>query len=66
MNQTDSLWSIYEFVCVSDLIAMLWAGTCFASIAFGYPQTHFWGVPQTPGTFLAVTIVTQMTLVTLF
>ena len=27
---------------------MLWAGTCFASIAFGYPQTHFWGVPQTP------------------
>lgn len=20
----------------------------FASIAFGYPQTHFWGEPQTP------------------
>ena len=30
----------------------LWAGTCFASIAFGYPQTHFWGVPQTPALFL--------------
>ena len=30
----------------------LWAGTCFASIAFGYPQTHFWGVPQTPSLFL--------------
>ena len=26
--------------------------TCFASIAFGYPQTHFWGVPQTPALFL--------------
>ena len=24
----------------------------FASIAFGYPQTHFWGVPQTPALFL--------------
>ena len=24
----------------------------FASIAFGYPQTHFWGVPQTPSLFL--------------
>ena len=23
-------------------------GTCFASIAFGYPQTHFRGVPKTP------------------
>ena len=30
----------------------LWAGTCFASIAFGYPQTHFRGVPQTPALFL--------------
>ena len=30
----------------------LWAGTCFASIAFGYPQTHFWGVPQTPSLLL--------------
>ena len=29
-----------------------WAGTCFASIAFGYPQTHFWGVPQTPSLLL--------------
>ena len=27
-------------------------GTGFASIAFGYPQTHFWGVPQTPALFL--------------
>ena len=25
---------------------------CFASIAFGYPQTHFWGVPQTPSLLL--------------
>ena len=24
----------------------------FASIAFGYPQTHFWGVPQTPSLLL--------------
>ena len=24
----------------------------FASIAFGYPQTHFWGVPQTPALLL--------------
>ena len=31
----------------------LWERICFASIAFGYPQTHFWGVPQTPGTVLA-------------
>ena len=29
-----------------------WVKTCFASIAFGYPQTHFWGVPQTPALFL--------------
>ena len=50
--RTDSLWSIYEFVCVSDLIAMLWAGTCFASIACGHPHAHFWGVPQTPALFL--------------
>ena len=34
------------------MIAPLWAGTCFASIAFGYPQTHFWGVPQTPSLLL--------------
>ena len=26
----------------------LWAGTCFASIAFGYPQTHFWGGDPRP------------------
>ncbi len=50
--RTDSLWSIYEFVCVSDLIAMLWAGTCFASIACGHPHAHFWGVPQTLALFL--------------
>ena len=36
-----------------------------SNIAFGYPQAHFWGVPQPPGIVLAVTIVTQMTLVTL-
>ena len=35
-----------------DYSPPLWAGTCFASIAFGYPQTHFWGVPQTPALFL--------------
>ena len=29
-----------------------WVWTCFASIAFGYPQTHFWGVPQTPALLL--------------
>ena len=29
-----------------------WERICFASIAFGYPQTHFWGVPQTPSLFL--------------
>ena len=29
-----------------------WERICFASIAFGYPQTHFWGVPQTPALFL--------------
>ena len=51
--RSDSLWSIYEFVCVSALIpSPLWAGTCFASIAFGYPQTHFWGVPQPPALLL--------------
>lgn len=33
-------------------LPLLWAETCFASIAFGYPQTHFWGVPQTPALFL--------------
>ena len=32
--------------------SMLIDGTGFASIAFGYPQTHFWGVPQTPALFL--------------
>ena len=29
-----------------------WWQICFASIAFGYPQTHFWGVPQTPALLL--------------
>ena len=53
MNQNRFTFeSIYEFVCVSDLIAMLWAGTCFASIACGHPHAHFWGVPQTPSLFL--------------
>ncbi len=33
-------------------LSSLWTGTCFASIAFGYPQTHFWGVPQTPSLLL--------------
>nr|DAM08236.1 MAG TPA: hypothetical protein [Caudoviricetes sp.] len=44
----------------------LWAGTCFASIAFGYPQTHFWGCTPVPRHSSCVTIVTQMTLMTLF
>ena len=29
-----------------------WERICFASIAFGYPQTHFWGVPQTSSLLL--------------
>ena len=29
-----------------------WERICFASIAFGYPQTHFWGVSQTPSLLL--------------
>lgn len=28
------------------------ANNSIASIAFGYPQTHFWGVPQTPALLL--------------
>ena len=37
---------------VSGLFVIVLGWTCFASIAFGYPQTHFWGVPQTPALFL--------------
>ena len=31
---------------------LLWAETCFASIACGHPHAHFWGVPQTPSLLL--------------
>ena len=39
-------------MCIRLDCPPLRAGTCFASIAFGYPQTHFRGVPQTPALFL--------------
>ena len=33
-------------------LPLLWAETCFASIACGHPHAHFWGVPQTPSLLL--------------
>ena len=65
-SMVDSLWEVYEFVWVSGLVVLVLGVDVFCKHSVWISTNAFLGCTPDPRHSSCVTIVTLMTLVTLF